>query len=330
MPLNAPWSGKVGRKLNSNTQLVFTLCTPSYNRAPLLRRVHDSLVKQTFGDFEWLVVDDGSTDNTREVVEKLAAYGKIPVRYFWKPNGGKHTALNLGVREAKGALFTVIDSDDWFEPRALERMKFHWNQIPSTQQSRMKGVCGLFAYESGKIVGDRFPADVLEADDLDLLLRYQVDGDKIGFTRTDVMREFPFPENLQNSGASPVKFVTESLVWNRMGRKYPTRFVNEVFAIKEYQAGGLTDRGRLIHVQNSGSTLLYISEILNCGRKLPFKLALKNYSNFIRYSLHERLGLFSQIKEIPGKQWFLPCVPIGMMLWLKDRRLVATATRGAK
>jgi len=301
---------------------LFTVCTPTYNRARFLPRVYESLHQQTLQDFEWLIVDDGSTDNTGDVIAGFIAEGKVSIRYLKKANGGKHTALNLAVREAHGPLFTVIDSDDWFESHALERMKAHWDQVPVSERAKLKGVCGLFVYESGEIVGDRFPSDVLLADDLDILLNYDVDGDKIGFTRIEVMREFPFPEDVTGAVKLSAIYMPESLVWHRMGRKYPTRFVNEVFAIKEYQRGGITDRGRLIHIENAKATLLYIYEVLTCGRRLPLKHTIKYYSNYIRYSLHEKLALREQMAKVPAKPFFLACLPLGSLLWTRDQRLL--------
>ncbi len=305
--------------MNPDSPVLFTVCTPTFNRASLLQRAYDSLARQTFQDFEWIVVDDGSTDNTREMVENLARQQRLRVRYFWKSNGGKHTALNLAVREARGALFTVVDSDDWFEPRALERMKGHWDQIPLEERVRFKGVCGLFAYESGQVVGDKFPSDVMVADDLDLLLCYQVGGDKIGFTRIEVMREFPFPENVNGPVEQSFIYLPESIVWHRMGRKYPTRFVNDVFAIKEYQEEGISNRTRIIQAENAKAYLLGIYEILTCGRKLPFSYAVRQYSNYIRYSLFEKLSLREQMKRVPAKYLFSICLPLGILLWKRDQ-----------
>lgn len=297
----------------------FTVCTPSFNRAKLLPRAYDSLVAQTFKDFEWIVVDDGSTDNTPEVVEELTRRGLLNIRYFRKPNGGKHTALNLAVREARGSLFTVIDSDDWFDPQGLERMFVQWQQVPVEDRPKFKGVCGHFAYTSGEIVGDKFPSDVLIADDLDLILRYKIDGDKIGSTRIEVMREFPFPEDVNGAVKHSFTYIPESIVWHRMGRKYPTRFVNEVFAIKEYQPGGISDRSRIIQAENSKATLLVIYELLTCGRKLPLGLAIRQYSNYIRYSIYEKLKLREQIGRVPGKHYFLVGLPLGFLLWARDQ-----------
>lgn len=304
---------------------LFTVCTPSFNRASLLPRVFESLARQTCQDFEWLLVDDGSSDNTAEVAVSFFASGKVRGRYLRKPNGGKHTALNLAVREAQGALFTVLDSDDWFDTRALERLKFHWDQVPRAEQPRFKGVCGLFAYESGAVVGDKFPADVFDSDDLDLQLRHDIRGDKIGFIRTEVMREFPFPEDL-SAGVQGAIYVGESLVWNRMARKYANRFVNEVFAIKEYQADGIMDKGRLLQARNARAFLLYYEELIQCGRPLPWKHALRAYRNYVRYSLHDRVPLRRQIARAPDKFWLLLSYPIGCLTYVRDQRLTHQAS----
>jgi glycosyltransferase involved in cell wall biosynthesis len=304
------------------TPALFTVCTPTFNRARLLQRAYDSLACQTLKDFEWLVVDDGSTDNTGEVIAGLIANGSFPIRYYRKANGGKHTALNLAVREARGTLFTIIDSDDWFLPDSLERMKRRWEELSAGDQARLTGVCGLFGYESGEILGDKFPSDPLEADDLELKLRYRIHDDKIGFTRTEVMREFPFPEFPGHTVRYSVICVPESIVWNRMGCKYPTRFVNEVFAVKQYQTGGITLRGRLVAAENSAYYLLYVHELLTSGRKLPLQIALKSYSNYIRHSLHQNVPWLTQMSKVPAKHLFLACVPIGLFLWQRDRRLL--------
>ena len=304
---------------------LFTVCTPAFNRAALLPRAFESLARQTCQDFEWLLIDDGSKDNTAEVAEKFFASGKIRGRYLHKPNGGKHTALNLAVREAQGELFTVLDSDDWFDPRALERMKARWDEMPRAKQPRFKGVCGLFAYESGAVVGDKFPADVFDSDDLELQLRHNIRGDKIGFIRTDVMREFPFPEDLSH-GVQGTIYVGESLVWNRMALKYSNRFVNEVFAFKEYQANGIMDSGRLLQARNAKAFLLYHEELIQCGRALPWKHALRAYRNYARYSLHDGVPLGRQFERAPKKLWLLAAYPIGWLTYVRDQRLTHVAS----
>ena len=102
----------------------FTVFTATYNRVSLLPRLHESLRTQTFQNFEWIIVDDGSTDDTRQLITSWSSASPFPIRYIWKPNGGKHTAINVGVRKATGYLFAAIDSDDYYVPEALERMLF--------------------------------------------------------------------------------------------------------------------------------------------------------------------------------------------------------------
>src|SRR5688572_23550113 len=104
----------------------FTVFTPTHNRAHTLQRVYDSLRGQTFRDFEWLIVDDGSKDGTDRLAAAWARSADFEIRYRRQPNRGKHVAFNAGVRDARGELFLPLDSDDACVPRALERFIHHW------------------------------------------------------------------------------------------------------------------------------------------------------------------------------------------------------------
>src|ERR1700761_6029199 len=160
-------------KPRQDFKYAFTVFTPTYNRATLLPRVYECLEKQTFRDFEWLVVDDGSTDNTAEVVKEMQSKASFPVRYVAKPNGGKPTAVNRGAKEAEGFLFAILDSDDWFLPESLERFWHHWQSIPTDRQPKFCGVTGLCSYPTGDLIGARFPQDVFDADVIDLRYKYR-------------------------------------------------------------------------------------------------------------------------------------------------------------
>lgn len=295
----------------------FTVFAPAYNRAHTLPRLYDSLCAQTFKDFELIVVDDGSTDNTADVVRPWIEAATFPVRYFWKPNGGKHTAINYGVREARGRWFAMSDSDDWYVPDALERYLAHWNSVPVSQRDRFSGVCGLFKYDSGEIVGPGLPRSVMDMDDLDLRFRYRVDADVISIKRTEVMREFPFPEDLTGDGAK--SYVSEDLVWNRMGRKYLTRFVNEVFAIKEYLHDGITNTGSVLNLRACKANLLVYLEIISSGKQLPRDIQWRIYANYVRYSLHASIPLREQLAAVPSRSMFFLCAPIGIALHSRDQ-----------
>jgi len=297
------------------SRYAFSVFTPTYNRAHLLPRVYECLEKQTFRDFEWLIVDDGSTDNTGEVVKELGSKASFPVRYVAKPNGGKPTAVNRGAQEAHGFLFAILDSDDWYPPQTLERFWHHWQSIPADLQPGFVGVTALCSYPSGEMIGTRFPRDVFDSDAIDLRYRYRVEGDKGGCVRTDILRQYSYPEDLG-------KFVSESLVWNRISKSYQTRFVNEVLTIKEYQSGGLTDAGRLLHVRNTKGSLLFAKELIGLGKRLPVKPRVRAYANYVRHSLHQGIPLRRQAAEAPSKMLFVLCLPIGAYLKTSDLKLI--------
>ena len=163
----------------------------TFNRAHVLHRVYDSLREQTFRDFEWLVVDDGSTDGTGALVEAWRAEADFPIRYRYQENRGKHVACNRAVPEARGRFFLTLDSDDACVPQALERLNRYWEEIPEREQPGFSAVTVLCMDEAGRIVGDRFPRRITDSDPLEVQYRLKVRGEKWGFQRTAVMRTKP-------------------------------------------------------------------------------------------------------------------------------------------
>ncbi|MBT9550652.1 MAG: glycosyltransferase family 2 protein [Hydrogenophaga sp.] len=221
------------------TAPLFTVFTPTYNRAHLLNRVYESLKKQTCKDFEWLIVDDGSTDGTDNLVAvwKQDPGTDFPIRYIWQKNGHKKKAFNRGVKEAAGALFLPWDSDDEAVPNALETFRQHWLSIPLQHRQDFVGVCGLCEDPNGKQIGDPFPAQLLDSDSLEVRYRYGVTGEKWGFSRTDVLRQYPFPENIRGH-------VPEGIVWSAVAHRYQTRFISEVLRIYHPADDSITFTGK--------------------------------------------------------------------------------------
>ncbi len=302
----------------SDTAPTFTVFTPTYNRAHLLHRVFDSLERQTSRDFEWLVVDDGSTDETESIVRDWAARAAFPVRYVRQPNAGKHVAFNHGVREARGRLFLTWDSDDGAVPEALERFSAHWDGIPPDRRHGFSAVSALRRNEDGTLIGDPFPSDVLDSDPLELFFRYRVRGDKWGFHRTDVLRAHPFPE------PAGVTFVTESVLWFAIARRYRTRYVNEALGINFPVAAGETHLSNLTAATARGRLLLHeavIVEYLDFARVAPILIA-RSAINVSRYSFFAGRGLGAQLKRMPTrtrKLLLVAVAPIGLALAARDR-----------
>lgn len=296
----------------NNYEYTFSVFTPTYNRRSLLPRVYESLKNQTFRDFEWIIVDDGSSDGTDKLVKKWINEEAFPIRYMWQPNRGKHTAINLGVKEAKGYFFAILDSDDWYVPRALERFFYHWDSIPTTERYNFVGVAGLYAYPSGEVIGTGFPRDTVIADSVDIRVRYGAKGDHIGINRTEIMREFPFPEDLG-------RFVTESLVWHRIAQRYKQLYVNEVLGYKDYQSDGLSARTITIRATSPSAARCYYKEFVSMGRRLPVTVLAKNYANYVRFSLHGGVSPKEQLADLPSKLLWAITLPLGFALFVRDK-----------
>ncbi|NOL50449.1 glycosyltransferase family 2 protein [Pelistega europaea] len=235
--------------------LPITVMTPSYNRAHTLSRVYESLLAQTFQSFEWLIVDDGSTDNTKELVDLWIAEGKLNIRYVWQTNQHKKAAFNHGVREAKGELLVALDSDDTMLPDALDDMWRRWESLENKEQ--YVGICGLCANPDGSIVGDKYPQDSISITTLDMYFRYKVRGEKFGCLVTDVLRKFPFPENVPG-------FVPESLVWRSIARAgYKTLFINHVYRTYFDSTDSLSREGVMLGDKHALGLLWLAKDMVN-------------------------------------------------------------------
>lgn len=300
----------------------FTVFTPVFNGASTLHRVYHSLKAQTFRDFEWLIIDDGSTDGTMELVEQWQKEADFPIRYYYQENQGKHIAFNRGVSLAEGELFLPWDADDAALPEALERFWYHWSNIPAQDRERFSGVTCLCQDETGRIVGDKFPEDVIDSDELEMPHRYKVRGEKWGFHRTDILRQFPFPD-LPRVGCMP-----ESIVWNAIAARYKKRFVNEplrIYYCQGLRPGSLTVGMRENPAKHAIGRRLYHRDNLNCyikwARYDPLDF-LKSAVNYVRFSFHLGIGLRRQWRELTNwaaRLFYLAAFLLGYAIYLNDR-----------
>lgn len=256
----------------------FTVFTATYNRRNLLVHVYDSLCMQTHKDFEWLIVDDGSTDETDDLVAQLSTEKKLEIVYLRQENRGKHVAFNRGVEVARGELFLPLDSDDTCVPTTLECLLRRWDEIPLDLRSAFSGVTCLCADEDGRLIGSRFPQDVVDAWPLEFCSKFRITGEKWGFQRTDILRKFPFPENPGE------RFVPEGLIWNRIARHYKMRYVNEVLRIYKALPDGLSSSSVRLRADSPISTCAYYWE--KSELKLPPGVRARALINYNRFYLH--------------------------------------------
>jgi glycosyltransferase involved in cell wall biosynthesis len=294
----------------------FTVFTATFNRAHTLPRVHTSLAQQNFRDFEWLIVDDGSTDGTRELVEAWLAKPEFRIRYAHKPNGGKHTAWNVGVDLAQGQFFLSLDSDDACTPDALQVFHDAWESIVPRRREAFTGVCCLVMDPNGDIVGDRFPEDVFDSDSSALWFKYHIRGDKWGFHRIDVVREFRFPEH------EGLRHVPGSIVWRRIASRYQERFINKALLIR-YEDAGARLTAPSWHRPGAFALDAQITLEEQCRRWFfhdPVSF-LKAGANFSRNSWQTGAGLVAQGRRLSGltaHALWLTMLPVGWILYRRD------------
>ena len=284
-----------------------TILTPTYNRASLLPRLFDSLLRQTNKDFEWIVVDDGSTDDTRKVVANLKEKcgGAFPMGYVYKANGGKHMAINIGAERARGELLFIADSDDLLTDDALETVANSWHDI--SDDKSFAGIAGLdIAMDTREVIGSGLPQEHIDCNAIDIRYRHHVTGDMKEVFRTEVLREFPFPE------FAGERFCPEQLVWFRMARRYRLRYINKPIYIADYQPDGITAGITRARMRNPSASMLTYAELTECP--VPFLVMVKAAINFWRF-WHCRTAT-SVVPRVALRWHWLR--PLGWMMHVRD------------
>lgn len=282
--------------------------TATYNRAYLIENLYQSLIKQSFINFEWIVVDDGSTDNTEDLFDKFIKENKIDIIYIKQENKGKHFAINKGVSIASGSLFFIVDSDDKLPNESLDKIIHYYNinkDLPN-----FGGVSGRNSYFDGKLVGSDNNFESIYTNALDIRYKYKIKGDLSEVFLTTVLKEFPFPE-IENE-----KFCPEALVWNRIAQKYNLYYFSEPIYFCEYNKDGLTAKIVKIRMKSPIATMCCYAEL--CQYDIPIIEKMKANINFWRFSFNSSLSLIKKAQNInhlfTGVGFFL-----GWLMYIKDK-----------
>jgi glycosyltransferase involved in cell wall biosynthesis len=298
----------------------FTIFTPTYNRAHTLPRLYESIRHQTLRDFEWVIVDDGSTDGTAQLIHNWQQAGNdFPIRYFWQPNQHKKVAFNRGVLEARAPWFVPIDSDDELLPDTLEKFARMWATIPEGEQMRYCAVMGLYVDSQGHIVGDAFPGAPLDADSAALWFDYRISGDKVICLRTEALRQFPFPEDIPDLGP-------EGVVWFRMARVYQQRCFNEPVGVNHRDVESITrprDPRDSRRRRAQGAVLSYAEAIDHLTLRRLLRSPLRALYLAVQ---HGRFGAYlprgvprGWPKRWVWRVWVALFSPLGLLVYALDR-----------
>jgi glycosyltransferase involved in cell wall biosynthesis len=309
----------------NETRYTFTIFTPTYNRRHTLHRVYDSLKQQTFKDFEWLIVDDGSNDDTEGTVKNWQQHATFPITYVFQENAGKHNAINKGVSLAKGALFAIADSDDSFIPDTLQIFYDTWLLIPADEQSKYAGIWAMCMDEKGNIIPDSFPESPWDCTVEQRLYKNKINGEKWHVERIEVMREFPFP-SLKIKGF----YFPEGIIWSKMNKKYLFRCINQPVRIYHRNETGIMSNTAL-NPTNTLSMYVSIEAVLNNEIEYFWHapLLFVEYTMlFIKYTIELNIPLsdsFKKLTPLSSKALFLcflPLIPVilGISKWRKSHK----------
>lgn len=299
---------------------MITIFTPTYNRAYKLKSLFDSLVRQTIYDFEWVIVDDGSTDSTHELVKSFNTNNMFSIRYFYKENEGKQIAINFGVKEAKGEWFFIVDSDDTLTENALEIIQQYCDSIKN--KKKFGGVVGLRGNEEKKVWETWNPDSVqnnrqcnlyseqyVDATALEYRFKLKIKGDRAEVVRTELLTKYPFPKIKGET------FIPESYLWYSLARDgYRFRWFNEVIYITEYLQDGLTRNGRVLAKQNC---LLRscLENLMISLKEVPVKIKIKSVINYYRYGMIGRKSVLNLFQECKNKTLGTIFLPIGVLFY---------------
>lgn len=289
---------------------MISVITPTYNRCYTLEILHDSLKYQTYRDFEWIVVDDGSTDGTEKLIEGFKADARFPIRYRKQENSGKHVAINVAAELARGEWFFIVDSDDFLPSDSLERNAYYLAQIE--RDPAYAGVSGLCARPDGSVLvgADKFiedlPEDVrarfrerfIDATPQQYRESYKMPGDRAEIVRTELVRKFRFPKFEQE------KFVSEYYLWQSISNAgLLFRWFNEPTYFAEYLDDGLTKNMRDIML---GSPLgRSFVDNFTMSSRVPARTKLRSAVNYTRYGRLGGKSLKELFVEAHRKMMFL-------------------------
>lgn len=207
---------------------LITVVTPTYNRRKTIYRVFESLNRQTIKDFEWIIIDDGSKDNTKELIREFQELSLFPIRYIFQQNSGKFSALQKGIIEAKGELFLIADSDDEFTSTTIEFFIDKYSKLCDEDKERVFGI-GVLCKDSstGLIVGDMYPSSPMLSTPLEMDMRYRISGEKWGVLVTDKVRD----TILSVPNSTEIKFLSENYFWYQLSQFGKMVYYNEILRI---------------------------------------------------------------------------------------------------
>lgn len=289
-----------------------SIFTPTYNRSNTLERVYKSLVDQAYKNFEWIIVDDGSTDNTDDVIKGFLQDASFPIKHHrFAKNKGKHIAYNKALEVASGDLFTVVDSDDEIDPDALEYINNKWNGLNADLRQKLSGIYALCRLYDGSTYSSTIEQKELVTDDIEMVYKLKLTGDRWWVRRLDVVKQFPFPTDFVGP------YYTEGIIWKKIGQQYKILLVNKILYTVHYDgAHSLMREQRPLEMRAQYVCLNASDHLNNYFKYILFypKLFIGQTLHFLLYSFYTRNIVSTWRVLKPSKLlWVLLFAPAGIL-----------------
>lgn len=291
---------------------LITVFTPTYNRSSTLKRCYESLIAQTSNNFIWQIIDDGSSDNTEELVEKFISEDKINITYIKKENGGKVSAINKSLDITETELWVCLDSDDYFFPTAIECYEKLYPLIKNEEK-----ISGLFSVRSNPdgtpMQGKGIPNDLVCETQFDLRYKYHIEPEYVQVYKTKVINNYKYPL-FPNEKYMPLSYIQDQI-----DQKYLFRIFHDPTMVCEYRSDGITNNQKRLVVKNPRGYTEFKRQQITIAKQFYFKIkACIAYDTGCILSSNIK----AIVKESPSKFLTFALVPLGLLdYYLRYKRL---------
>lgn len=290
---------------NNSPMKTLTIFTPTYNRAYCLNQCYESFISQTNQDFVWLIIDDGSTDDTKQIIQGWIDENKISISYHYQENQGMHSAHNAAYRLIETELNVCIDSDDFMPTKAVEHIINFWN-TNAKKDKTVAGFIGLDSYKNGNIIGKLFPENIKKSTLEDVYHKHKIYGDKKIVFKTNIVKKYNsypiYPEE---------RFVPLGSLYLLIDKDYKFLLLNEILCIVEYMEDG-SSRNIIKQYYKHPKGFRY-SRIINMKYSNYFKVRFKNAIHYVSHSIQLKDICFLNKSPKPVLTFF--SIPLGIALY---------------
>lgn len=285
--------------------MILTVFTPTYNRAYCLHTLYHSLLKQNRDLFEWMIVDDGSTDNTKDLILQWQKEKKLSIKYYHQKNAGKMAAHNLGVLKCETELFFCVDSDDYLSPNVIDNIISLWNDVK--HYNNLCGIVGLRTITNKEVYVPDFSN--LKFTTLPDLYAKGFNGETSLIFKTDILRQYPFPI------IAGEKFISEDYIYCQIFDKYKMAYIREKTIICTYLKDGYSFNQWKVLMNNPKGSALYYGEKIRRCKNIQQKIYLYRY--YIAFCLFSHYSWYKILNDSKFIWLTFILFPLGIYTYFK-------------